>query len=127
MPALQTHLDTSFLIRSLVPGSDQDRALRRWLGDGVRFAMATVAWTEFLCGPLDPGEVQIARRFVDRVPFDEPDSALAAEMFNESGRRRGSLLDCMIAACAVRWGAPLATANPDDFARLVPMGLRLAS
>ena len=45
-------LDTSFLIRALVSGSDEDMRLRGWIGDGVPIAMSAVAWAEFLCGPL---------------------------------------------------------------------------
>ena len=43
------HLDTSFLIRGLVPGTTQDQALRNWLRRGDALAMSTVAWAEFLC------------------------------------------------------------------------------
>ena len=58
------HLDTSFLIRALVPGSPQDKSLRRWLESGDSFVMSTIAWAEFLCGPLETRQAD----FAERVP-----------------------------------------------------------
>ncbi len=112
------HLDTSFLIRGLVRGSAEDRALRRWLKDGEVLGMNAIAWTELLCGPLEESHLQHANSIVtERVAFLEEDAVLCARLFNGSGRRRGSLIDCMIAASALRAGAPLATANVTDFRR----------
>lgn len=118
------HLDTSLLIRALVRGSPADRELRRWIREGVPIAMSTVAWAEFLCGPLDPVHPELAARIVSsRAPFTEEDAAMSARLFNDTGRRRGSLADCMIAAVALRCSATLATCNPNDFRRLESTGL----
>lgn len=88
--------------------------------------MSTIAWTEFLCGPVDANDSAIATRLVtERPAFTDDDAALAAKLFNASGRRRGSLADCMIAAAAIRAEAPLATSNSQDFTRLVAHGLVL--
>jgi predicted nucleic acid-binding protein len=112
------HLDTSFLIRALVPGSPQDRRLREWLRSGERLHISAIGWTEFLCGPVEPQHIELAGRVVsERLDFTEEGAVLAAELFNRSGRRRGSLTDCMIAATALRHEAQLATVNPDDFRR----------
>ena len=118
------HLDTSFLIRGLVYGSAQDRALRKWLKDGERLGMSAVAWSELLCGPLADNQLKLAADLVsERLPFLEEDALVSGRLFNESGRRRGSLMDCMIAASALRAGEPLATANASDFRRFPDQGL----
>ncbi|HEX9187486.1 MAG TPA: type II toxin-antitoxin system VapC family toxin [Vicinamibacteria bacterium] len=121
------HLDTSFLVRALTTGSAQDRRLRGWLAAGEPLGMSAIAWAEFLCGPADAADVDLVGRIVsDRVPFGEGEASLAARLFNESGRRRGSLADCMIAASAIRAGASLATENPKDFGRFAAAGLAVA-
>ena len=121
-----THLDTSFLIRALLAGSPEDIALRRWLRRGEALGISSIAWAEFLCGPRDPSHDRFARRVLgEPVAFTAEDAAWAAEYFARSGRRRGTLADCMIAAVAVREGAALATANPSDFVRLRDSGLVL--
>lgn len=119
--------DTSFLIRALVKGTGEDRALRRWLREGQPLITSAIAWAEFLCGPLEPEEFDLAAVVLaDRVEFGAEDAVTAAGFFNATGRRRGTLIDCMIAATAIRSGAALATANPADFKRLEPLGLTLA-
>ncbi len=119
-------LDTSFLIRALVRDSLQDRKLRQWLRAGDTLGISAIAWAEFLCGPVETPHVELATQVVpERIPFTEEDAGLAARLFNEYGRRRGSLADCMIAATAVRAKASLATANPSDFRRFEASGLTL--
>lgn len=121
-------LDTSFLIRSLVAGSAQDRQLRNWLAAKEPIGISSIAWAEFLCGPVQPAMIEAVTRFVTvRAAFGEEDALLAAQLFNGSGRRRGSLADCMIAATAIRARAELATANAADFRRFCAAGLKLAA
>jgi predicted nucleic acid-binding protein len=121
------HVDTSFLIGALVRGSDEDRKIREWLHEGLPLGISTIAWAEFLCGPANEGEVQLAGRLVsDPEPFVSPDAALAARLFELAGRRRGTLADCMIAATAIRLRAALATGNVTDFKPFQKAGLRLA-
>lgn len=120
------YLDTSFLIRALVPGSPQDTRLREWLVAGENLAMSAVAWAEFLCGPVDARmEEMVADIVVERTAFSIGHASLAARLFNESGRRRGTLIDCMIAAAAIDDDAAIATVNVADFKRFESLGLRL--
>ncbi len=113
------HLDTSFLIRAMAANSAEDRDLREWIAAGAKLGMSCVGWAEFLCGPLDSRQLALAAAIVgEPEPFVLEDSVQAAELFNRSGRRRGSFIDCMIAATAIRSGASFATANRADFKRL---------
>lgn len=120
-------LDTGFLIRALVRHSKEDKKLRGWLIDGESFAMSAIAWCEFLCGPLTPEHKRFAEVLVPSRPsFSESQAAISASLYNATGRRRGSMLDCMIAAAAIEAGAPVATSNKKDFERFVSEGLALA-
>ena len=125
---MKLHLDTSFLINSLVPGSSEGILLRGWLRDGASIEISSIGWAEFLCGPLDSSDIQLASRVVSTtVSFMAEDAVLSASLFNDSGRRRGSLTDCRIAATAVRADASLATSNPADFGRFETMGLSIVT
>lgn len=122
------HLDTSFLIHALVPSSRADKRLRKWLRDGDDLAISSIAWAEFLCGPVGTTEVDIvSAMFQEITAYTVPDSALTARLFNLGGRRRGTLVDCMIAAVAIRAGAPLATSNPNDFERFASESLTIVA
>jgi predicted nucleic acid-binding protein len=120
------HLDTNFVVRSLIPGTTQDTQLRTWLAAGEVIRVDAIVWAEFLCGPLAPGVRSAAEAFITHVePLNFDDAARAAELFNLGGRRRGSLADCMIAAICLRRGAALATANIADFQSFANEGLRI--
>jgi len=126
MTKIFIHVDTCFLIRALVPGTEADSRLRQWLDEEQRLYMDSIAWTEFLCGPLQPQALVLARRVVtERIDFTAQDARRAAEFFNATGRRRGTLIDCMIAACARERNALLATENRQDFRPFEQFGLRL--
>jgi predicted nucleic acid-binding protein len=121
-------LDTSFLIRALVRGSAEDGRLRTWLTGATPLSVSAIASTEFLCGPLAPETVELASRVAgEQVPFTSEDAVVAANLFNVAGRRRGTLVDCMVAATAIRGNAELATANPPDFRRFEKAGLRIVT
>jgi predicted nucleic acid-binding protein len=119
------HLDTSFLIRAMAANSAEDRGLREWIAGGARLGMSCIGWAEFLCGPLDSRQLALAAAIVgEPEPFVLEDSVHAAELFNGSGRRRGSFIDCMIAATAIRSGASFATASHADFKRFPGLQLK---
>jgi predicted nucleic acid-binding protein len=124
-------LDTNFLIGALTPGTPQDRQLRQWLTAGEAVRISVIVWFEFLCGPaagVTPDQVRLAAGVVgEPEALSGADASRGAELFNATGRRRGSFADCLIAATALRLGATVATANVDDFRRFAPMGLQIAS
>ena len=123
----EIHLDTSFLIRALKSGTVEDGAIRGWLAEGRVLSMSTIAWAEFLIGPLTPATAELAHQVVPgRVPFEINEAEVTAMLFNRTGRKRGSLVDCMIAATALSRDVPLATSNAKDFRIFEEMGLRLA-
>ena len=122
------HLDTNYLIGLLVKGSPQALYVDGWLAAGQPLAAGAVAWTEFLNGPVSPLEVSRAEAVLQSriVPFGRPEAVLAAELFNKTGRRRGSRFDCLIAATAMLAQAEIATVNQADFNSFTPHGLKLA-
>jgi predicted nucleic acid-binding protein len=86
------HLDTNYLIGLLVKKSREAGDVDAWLAAGQPLATSAIAWTEFLNGPVDPLEVSRAAAVLQSriVPFGQKEAALAADLFNQTGRRRGS-------------------------------------
>ena len=122
------HLDTNYLIGLLVKGSPQALEVDAWLAAGQPLAAGAIAWTEFLNGPVSSLEVTRAEAVLQSriVPFGRPEALLAADLFNKTGRRRGSRFDCLIAATAMLAQAEIATVNQSDFNSFTPHGLKLA-
>jgi len=121
------HLDTNFLIQTAVAGSSAHERFHTWASALENLNVSSVAWAEFLCGPLDVTAENIARQiFPNPEPLLPIDAALAAKLFNQTGRRSRSLADCMIAAVAIRCDAKLATINATDFQPFVEYSLTLA-
>ena len=120
------HFDTNFLIQITVAGSPAHQQFQTWATTQENLNASSIAWSEFLCGPLDATGEALARQiFPNPEPFLPDDAVLAAKLFNQTGRRSRSLADCMIAAVAIRCGAKLATLNTADFHPFVPHGLAL--
>ena len=122
------HLDTNYLIGLLVKGSPQASEADAWLAAGQPLAASAIVWSEFLNGPVTPLEISRAEAVLQSciIHFGRPEAVLAAELFNRTGRRRGSRFDCLIAATAMTAKAEMATVNRSDFQPFVPFGLRLA-
>jgi predicted nucleic acid-binding protein len=123
------HLDTNYLIGLLDRGSSQAREVDEWLAAGETIATSAIAWTEFLNGPVTPVEVSRTKAVLQSriVPFGQPEAVLASDLFNKTGRRRGSRFDCLIAATAILAQAETATINQSDFKVFVQHGLKLAA
>ncbi len=120
------HLDTSFLIRALLTGTAEERRVHAWLREGVEIGISAIAWAEFLCGPVREEEVELAARAMQAPePLVVSDAVLGAKLFNLTGRKKGRLIDCLVAATAVRMGASLATSNPADFRGMQGSGLSI--
>ena len=121
------HLDTNYLIGLAVPGSSPAQNVDQWLATGEPLAASALAWTEFLNGPVSADEIALVESVIEEnlVAFEKPTAVLAAQLFNQGGRRRGSRFDCLIAATAILAGAQLATENTKDFTPFVPFGLKL--
>jgi predicted nucleic acid-binding protein len=121
------HLDTNFLIQALVPSSAAEAKLQTWKNDGEALGISSIAWSEFLCGPLTQNDETLAQMlFPAPEPFLASDAHKAAELFNATGRRSRGLADCQIAAVALRCEARMATANESDFTPFQSQGLALA-
>lgn len=121
-------LDTNYLIRALIADTDEAARVSAWTDSGEELCTASIAWYEFLCGPVDDEGIDLMRAVTaDRVlPFTAAVAQESARLFNAAGRRRHLRVDAMIAATAIVAGATLATENGDDFSAFVSEGLRLA-
>jgi predicted nucleic acid-binding protein len=122
------HLDTNYFIGLLVKGSPEAGSVEGWLTAGHTLATSAICWTEFLNGPATALEVSRAEAVLQSliIPFGKKEAALAADLFNKIGRRRGFRFDCLIAATAIIEQGEVATVNQSDFKLFVPHGLKLA-
>lgn len=122
------HLDANYLILGNRPGSPEDIALNHWLASGQQLAASSIAWMEFVSGPVPAPAVAAIRLTLGGriVAFTAREAELAATLYNATGRRRALRYDCMIAAAAIAAGAELATRNLDDFRVFAPHGLKFA-
>lgn len=119
-------LDTNFLIAAMLDGSPSQLQVDVWLDGDLSLVTNSIAWAEFLCGPLSHEHAGLASAIIEHVePVTLEDAVMGAEFFNVGGRRKDSLRDCLIAATAIRLGDTLATWNLTDFTRFEPHGLKI--
>lgn len=119
-------LDSNFLVAVLEASGNESEQLHTWARTGVRIQISAIAWSEYLCGPLETAVVPLARKLINSVEtFTEADAELASNLFNATGRRSRSHVDCMIAAHAIRRDAVLATLNVRDFRPFEKFALKL--
>ena len=121
-------LDTNYLIRVLVPDSVEAERVTDWYQAHEDLCTSSVAWYEFLCGPVDDEGILIVQSLLQGrvLPFTADQAAESARLHNATGRKRGLRVDAMIAAAAIIANAELATGNVVDFSNFKPFGLRLA-
>jgi predicted nucleic acid-binding protein len=122
------HLDANYLIGAAEGSTTAKEALRVWLRRGELFAASSIAWAEFLNGPVKERQIEVVDLLIQGrvVPISRTEAQIAALLFNASGRKRASRPDCLIAAAAMCSSAPLATFNRKDFSVFVSLGLQLA-
>ena len=86
------HLDTNYLIGLLVRGSREASEVDQWLAAGQSLAASAIAWSEFLNGPVTASEASQVEAVLQSqiVSFGKAEAALAADLFNKTGRRRGN-------------------------------------
>jgi len=121
-------LDTNYLIRALVPDSVESERIVDWFQAGEDLCTSSIAWYEFLCGPVDDEGVLVVQSLLqDRIlPYTTDQATESARLFNATGRKRHLRVDSMIAAAAIIAAAELATGNTGHFADFRKFGLKLA-
>jgi len=78
------HLDTNYLIGLLVKGSPPAADVDGWLAAGPSLAASAMAWTEFLNGPVTPGEVSRVEAVLEgRIISREGTKALSMRRLSE--------------------------------------------
>jgi predicted nucleic acid-binding protein len=122
------HLDANYLIGAAEGSLTAKEDLRSWLRQGQLFAASSIAWAEFLNGPVKDEQIQAVEMLIQGriIPFGRTEAQIAAALFNAAGRKRASRPDCFIAATAICSSAPLATFNRKDFSLFTSLGLKLA-
>lgn len=120
------HLDTNVLI-ALPLLARQRHVLTRRIAKGEPVATSSLAWFEYVCGPVTESEQFLVHAAIGGriLNVDEAVAERAAALFNHAGRKRRLRTDSLIAATAILAGAELASYNAEDFGPFIPHGLQL--
>lgn len=123
----QILMDTNALIALGDPTDALFQTAEQAIRAGAQACTCSVAWHEYVRGPLLEVDRDRALRVIESriFPLERSHAECAAKLFNQTGRRRGSTADCLIAAVAMEHDADLLTGNSEDFKLFVPHGLRL--
>ena len=123
----RVHLDANVLVALSDPTLPLFATVAEAIAGGDQMETSAIAWHEYARGPLLPeDQARTACLLEGRiVALTRQMAELAAHLFNETGRRRASTADCLIAAAAIKANAELLTDNVTDYEGFVPHGLRL--
>lgn len=121
-------LDTCWLIDFIAAKPHCISRIEEWVAARVKLCTAAVCWSEFLTGPVTGPQISAVSALIEHaiLAFGEVEAIKAAELFNLTGRRRGSRVDSFVAAVAIVHSAELATTNVVDFAPFRIHGLEIA-
>ena len=117
-------LDTNYLIFALRRDSPECGEIRGWVRQGVPLITSTLAWFEFLNGPVSEKEIRLVRNLLrEIVPLGIAETEAACRLFQSAGSKRSLKIDACIAGTAWVAGARIATRNREDFSRFPDVDL----
>ena len=123
---MAVHLDTDFLIRALSNSGRERERLFQLANSSQLIEISAIAWYEFCRGPRTPEQLAVARGLLAAdgvIPFSEPISTVAGEVFRQLGSPRRRAADVAIGVTAALRDAKLLSCNERDFAGIP--GLRV--
>jgi len=123
------HLDTNYLIEFQLAGSKSRSILKSLLKEQTQFAISTITWHEFLCGPVEQVHKDNVIDLIQNriIPLNSEMAELGAELFNYTGRKKGTKADCLIASTAICENSEILSWNINDFKKFIQYGLLLKS
>jgi predicted nucleic acid-binding protein len=121
------HLNTNMLIDPVTSQSAQVIMVHRWVKNQIPLEVSVITWSEFFNSPHTE-EQKNAVHAVSRggiQPFTQVQAEFASRLFHMTGCKRGSHVDCVIAAAASCNHHPVATRHIAEFERFIPYGIKV--